>query len=262
VLPVRDEPVLDEPLAEARRLIAAADLRNVTLRLLGGLAVHARVPSWKAPIDRRGRDIDLATRGTDRRAVEEILAAAGYEADRRHNALHGHTQLYFTDRRSGRPVDVLIDRFEMCHAFDFRDRLAIDPLTLPLAELLLSKLQIVQINRKDLVDITVLLAHHPLSSDDQGISLQRVTSLTGADWGWWRTVTGNLERVRAFVSAEVRPDEVATNTPPTHDPLTQVADLRAAIDRGRKSLGWRTRAIVGERAAWYDEPEEIAHGAD
>ena len=257
-----EAPIADDPLAEARRLIAAAAERNVVLRLLGGLAVHAQVPSWTAPIERRGRDIDFATRGTQRQAVEDLLIAAGYEPDRPHNALHGHKQLYFRDPRSGRPVDVLIDRFEMCHAFDFRDRLGVDPLTLPLADLLLSKLQIVKINRKDLVDVTVLLSHHPLTHDDQGLSVARITALTGSDWGWWRTVTGNLERVRRFATDEVRPEEVATTARPAFDPGEQVSELGAAIDRGPKSFGWRARAVVGERAAWYDEPEEVAHGAE
>src|SRR6185369_6869106 len=122
--------------------------RNLQVRLMGGLAFHARVPDWRASVGREGRDIDLATRSRDRRGLADLLVASGYLADRQYNALYGHKQLYFVDASRGRPVDVLVDRLEMCHTFEFADRLAADAPTLPLAELLLSKLQIAKVNRK------------------------------------------------------------------------------------------------------------------
>ncbi len=258
-----DEGTLDDPLAEARRLVALADDAGLRVRLLGGLAFHAQVPTWMAAVERPRRDIDLATRGQDRKAVADLLARSGYTPDRRYNALHGHKQLYFVDARIGRPVDMLVDRLEMCHRFDFADRLALEPLTLPLADLLLSKLQIVKINRKDLLDILILLREYELGTDDAGhINLVRITGLTSADWGWWRTVTGNLDRLADFAAGELRPDEIETGFPSRQDLAAQLQALRDAIDRAPKSIGWRVRARIGERAPWFDEPEEIAHGPD
>jgi len=258
-----DGGTLDDPLAEARRLVALADGAGLRVRLLGGLAFHAQVPTWMAAVERPRRDIDLATRGPDRKAVADLLARSSYTPDRRYNALHGHKQLYFVDARIGRPVDILVDRLEMCHRFDFADRLALDPLTLPLADLLLSKLQIVKINRKDLLDILILLREFELGTDDAGrINLARITGLTSADWGWWRTVTGNLSRLADFVTGELRPDEIETGFPSRQDLAAQLRALRDAIDGAPKSIGWRVRARIGERAPWYDEPEEVAHGPD
>lgn len=251
---------LDDPLAEARRVVALGTEQGLHARLLGGLAFHAQVPTWKAAIDRPRRDLDLATRARDRRALTDLLAASGYEPDRHYNALHGSKQLYFTDRRTGRPVDVVVDRLEMCHSFEFATRLDLDPLTLPRADLLLSKLQIVKINRKDLLDILILLREYALAADDLvGIDVGRIVAFTSSDWGWWRTVTGNLDRLEAFVREDLRPDELETGLPTRHDLAAQLRRLRAAIGDARKSVGWRLRSRLGDRALWYNEPEEVAH---
>ncbi len=254
---------LDDPLAEARRLIRLADDAGLQVRLMGGLAFHARVPTWKARIERARRDIDLATRSHHRKALSELLVEAGYEPDRQYNALYGHKQLYFVDPDWARPVDVLVDQLEMCHRFEFAARLGVDGETLPLAELLLSKLQVVKINRKDLLDALILLREHDLARIDRdGINVRRIADLTSNDWGWWRTVTGNLDRLEVFVRDELQPEELETGYPPRHDLHAQIATLRAAIDDAPKSLSWKLRARVGDRVAWYDEPEEVAHGHD
>lgn len=255
-----EEP-LDDPLSEAFRLIDRAGGHGLQLRLMGGLAFHAVVPTWQAPIERKRRDIDLATRRADRRGVADLLVEAGYEPDRQYNALYGHKQLYFVDPRHGRPVDVLVDRLAMCHTFEFADRLQVEPYTLPLADLLLSKLQVVKINRKDLLDALILLQSRPLADDDaRGISLRRITDLTSSDWGWWRTVTGNLERMTAFLAEGLAGRELATDDEAPYDAAVQVASLRSAIDAAPKAFGWKVRARLGDRVRWYEEPEEIDHG--
>jgi len=251
---------LADPLAEALRLIGLADAQGAKLRLMGGLAFHAQVPEWKAGVERERRDIDLATSGPDRKAVADLLAANGYVPDRQYNALYGHKQLYFVDPARQRPVDVLVDRLEMCHAFMFADRLATDWPTLPRAELLLSKLQVVKLTRKDIVDALVLLAEHPLTTDDSGINTTRITALTSTDWGWWRTTTGNLDRLLAYLEDEIGGSDLDTGRPARYRPAAQIQALRAAIDAGQKSTRWRLRSRIGDRIAWYEEPEEVGHG--
>jgi hypothetical protein len=226
---------LDDPLAEALRLVELAAGRGVVVRLMGGLAFHAQAPAWTARVSRDGRDIDLATRSDDRKGLTDLLLAEGYTPDRQYNALYGHKQLYFADEARRRPVDVLVDRLEMCHAFSFRDRLTVSQPTLPLAELLLTKLQIVKINRKDVLDALILLASHPLAATSDGaeagsdaraaINVSRIVALTAADWGWWRTVTANLGVLRSFAEKELAPGHVDTGpTTRCHHPANRQAN--------------------------------------
>ena len=254
-------PTLRDPLAEALRLIDLASAAGLQVRLMGGLAFHAQVPSWTARIERERRDIDLATRARDRPGLTELMTGSGYLADKQFNALYGRKQLYFVDAARGRPVDVLIDTLEMCHTFEFSDRLGVEAKTLPLAELLLSKLQVAHINRKDILDALALLSEHPLARHDDGaINVARITELTSADWGWWRTVTGNLGRSRRFLTEELLPGELDFGRPARFDAGAQVASLEQAIDDAPKSARWRLRSRVGERVQWFQEPEEVGHG--
>ena len=268
--PDRGLRTLDDPLAEALRIVDAADAAGLQVRLLGGMAVRAHAPEWTARSRKREVDIDFATRSKDRPAFFQLLEREGYTADKRHNALFGGAQGYFMDMPRKRPVDVLVDRMSMCHKIEWGDRLGASKPTLPLAELLLTKLQIMKINRKDVLDALVLLAEHPLAEDDGvqdtrhglgAISVPRITRLTSNDWGWWRTVTGNLDVLVHFIATEITPVDldIGTGRPVLFDPAAQVSALRAAIDAAPKSTRWGLRARVGDRVKWYEEPEEADH---
>ena len=261
---------LEDPLAEALRIVDVANRQGVLLRLMGGMAVRAHAPDWTHRTRRREVDLDFVTRGKDRKAVFALLEAEGYTPNKRHNALFGQHQGYFVDEARSRPVDVLVDKLEMCHRIEFGDRLAKSTPTLPVAELLLSKLQIVKINKKDVLDALILLAEHPLGQDDgevdsakglSAINIPRILSFTSNDWGWWRTVTGNLDKLQQYLDSDFTDADmdVGAARPVLFDPRSQVTALRAAIEEGPKSTRWKLRARVGERQQWYQEPEELAH---
>jgi hypothetical protein len=265
-----DPLTLQDPLAESLRIVAAAEAAGLLVRLMGGMAIRAHAPDWPARTRRVEVDLDFATRSRDRGAFYELLSSEGYTPDKRHNALFGAKQAYFVDVPRNRPVDVLVDTLEMCHRLEFGDRLARSSPTLPLAELLLSKLQVVKINRKDVLDALVLLAEHPLGPDDGAadarhglgtINVPRIQSFTSNDWGWWRTVTGNLDTLERYLAVELSPGDLDLNNgrDVLFDPAAQIAALRAAIDGAPKSTRWRLRSKVGERATWYQEPEEMGH---
>ncbi len=265
-----DLRTLADPLAESLRVIELADERGLLVRLMGGMAIRAHAPDWPARTRRVEVDLDFATRGKDRGAFYDLLATEGYTADKRHNALFGGKQAYFVDVPRKRPVDVLVDSLEMCHRFEFGDRLAMSTPTLPLAELLLSKLQVVRINRKDVLDALVLLAEHPLGQNDGAldsryglgaINVPRILSFTSNDWGWWRTVTGNLDKLEQYLATDLTPDDLDLNNGRAvlFEPGAQITALRAAIDEAPKSTRWKLRARVGERSTWYNEPEEMGH---
>jgi hypothetical protein len=265
-----DERTLQDPLAESLRIVDLAATHGLLVRLMGGMAVRAHAPDWPARTRRLEVDLDFVTRSRDRAAFYRLLAAEGYTPDKRHNALFGSKQAYFVDVPRSRPVDVLVDSLEMCHRFEFGDRLALSSPTLPLAELLLSKLQVVKINRKDVLDALVLLAEHPLGPNDGApdsrhglgsINVPRILSFTSNDWGWWRTVTGNLDTLDRYLAVELRPADLDLNNgrEVLFTPGAQIAALRTAINEAPKSARWRLRARVGERATWYNDPEEMGH---
>jgi hypothetical protein len=237
---------------EARNLILALDEEGVTARLLGGLAVALRCPaaSPPSPLARTYSDFDIAVSKDGRRKLGEVLVGLEFQAAERFNTINGHVrQLYASP--SGVELDVFIERFKMCHEIDLGSRLEVDECTLPLADLMLTKLQVAELTDKDIRDYAALVLDHELrESDDHGINVARLTDVTGKDWGWWKTVTDNLtkvlthsERLGLSAPAEVRVD-------------TTTRELLDRFEEAPKSLRWRSRAKLGDRIAWRDDPEE------
>jgi hypothetical protein len=241
----------------AKSLIDLATERNIALRLVGGLAIRLLTPELP-PRSRVGQDLDFASSSSTRRALTDMLTELGYEPDKNFNALYGNKQLYFAHGGTGLAIDVLIDKLHMCHTLEFADRLTRMPYTLDAADLLMSKLQIVELNEKDADDCLRLLVSYRLddSSDPDAIDLGVFRSLVGDDWGWWRTVTINLERITALVNGGARPAIEGGKL----DATTQLKTLSEVAESAPKSRRWKMRARIGERKRWYDVPEETPHG--
>jgi hypothetical protein len=244
----------DDPLPEALTLARGAADASLGLKLLGGLAVRVLCPDFP-PRLRSGQDMDFACVSKERKKVAEYLADSGCEPDRRFNNLNGDRQMYFT-APSGRPVDVMVDRLAMCHTLDFRPGFPRQPFTIDSVDVLLSKLQIVELNEKDAHDIVHLLSGLPVGGDGRSsLDTDRFGKVVGADWGWWRTVTGNLDKLPALV--DERPGLVPSNA--AHEPVTQAKRLRDVAEETPKSLKWKLRAATGDRMRWYELPEEVDH---
>ncbi len=260
------EPVVPgsahDPLPEALTLARGAADAGLGLKLLGGLAVRVLCPDFP-PRLRRDQDIDFACLSKGRKDVTAYLEQAGCTGDRRFNNLNGDRQLYFT-APSGRPIDVMVDRLTMCHTLDFRPSFGRLPLTVDAIDILLSKLQIVELNEKDVRDILHVLGALPISDGrDRGgqaaagpvIDTGRFAKLLGADWGWWRTVTINLTKLPGLVAE--RPD-IAPPSPP-FDPVAQSQRLLEIAQAAPKGVKWKLRANIGDRVRWYELPEEVDH---
>jgi hypothetical protein len=242
---------LADPVAEGNRIATAAFERGIALRLLGGVAVAILCPSSRRePLRRRYADIDLATVGPSREAVRALMEQLGYEEDREFNTLHGHRRLYFQDQRNQRQVDVFVDEANLCHRIDLRKRIEVVPLTLSLADLVVLKLQVVETNEKDYLDLCALFADHNLSGDDSGINQDYIAGLTGSDWGLWRTLGLTAERAAEF--ARHLQGLAASETV-----ATRLERLRAVMDAAPKSRAWKLRARLGDRKRWYEIPEEV-----
>lgn len=242
-------PIAD-PVTEAQRLAAAGGEQGIPMRIMGGVAVAIRCQTARRPpLHREYADIDVVAPARRGRAIRDMMEELGYEQDQAFNALHGGHRLYFWDPVNERQVDVFLDKVEMCHAFDFSKRIDVDSETLSLADLLLLKLQIVETNRKDYLDMLALLSDHDLTQDDAGINVSYVSELTSDDWGLWRTTTNSAERLDQ-VAREV---EGFAQTARVHE---QIRSLLTALEEAPKSRRWKLRAKVGERRRWYATPEE------
>jgi len=250
-----------DPLPEARALAEGAAAAGIGLKLLGGLAVRVICPDLP-PRLRAGQDMDFACLSRGRKETAAYLESRGCVPDRRFNNLNGDRQMYFT-APSGRPIDVMVDRLAMCHVLDFRPTFSRLPHTLDAIDILMSKLQIIELNEKDVWDIFQLLAGAPVhvpgraaaATNGAMLDADRFAKLVSADWGWWRTVTGNLDKLPTLAS------EKPELLPPRHhhDPLAQarrLLDLAHSVPKGMK---WKMRANVGDRVRWYELPEEVGH---
>lgn len=247
----RRDVTLPDPVEEGRRLVATTNDAGVPARLVGGVAVRLRAPCIAdSDPPRTYHDIDLAADRRTSRELAALLEAHGYEPHHRFNTLAGD-RLLFADDANGRRLDVFLDRIAMCHTLDFRERLTRDPETLCVADLVLSKLQIVELTDRDVADLSALLAEHSLS-DDGGIDPSVIEEVCCSDWGWWRTATGNL---KSLVESWSRKTGAAG--PDRTRAAANAAELLDRLERAPKTMRWKLRARIGERATWYQEPEEV-----
>ena len=239
----------EDPIEESHRIAEAARRKKVGLKLLGGAGVHAHSPSaHTAPLKRKYGDLDYAIAKRDRKGVLDLFRELGYEANDRFNTMQGDRRLYFYDAQNGRQVDVFIDVFRMSHVIDLRGRLGREHPAVSPSDLLLSKLQIYEVNHKDLVDTVALILDHPIrSDDDEAIDAGYIARLACEDWGLCRTLQLNLEKLRHTVGELDVDRELVTG---------RIDELWAAVEAGPKPLKWRLRAQVGDRVRWYELPEE------
>ena len=239
-------------LARAHQIIGAAAQRGVCLRLLGGMAVKAICDSAASmTLPPEGLDLDLAVYGKDRKQLDLVMEDLGYEPQRRFNALHGQRRLKYFNEQQGIALDVFVDTFHMCHRLAFADRLELSELTLPLADLLLSKLQIVQMGEKDLRDIYAILCDHELGhlGDVDSVEASYIGSICSDDWGWYKTITLNLAKSMDLVDDFLADEEREIY-------VSRARQLMQVIEAVPKSLRWQARARIGEAKRWYDLPEE------
>ena len=242
---------LEDPIEEAERVAEAAKSKRLGLKLLGGAGIHLHSPSArKPPLKRKYGDLDYAISKRDRKEALDLFPALGYEANERFNLMQGDRRLCFYDAHNGRQVDVFIDVFRMSHVIDLRGRLDHDGPCVSPSDLLLSKLQIYELNRKDLVDLVALLLDHPIEANrgDDVIDAGYIARVAADDWGLYRTLQVNTERLRATLP-EIDVD---------HDVVrSRLDELWGVVDAQQKPLKWKLRAQVGDRLQWYELPEEV-----
>jgi hypothetical protein len=202
-------------------------------------------------VTRAGRHRVVAARDKDDVAVADLLKSEGYVGDDMFNTLQGARRMLFFDEANRRKLDVFVGQFSMCHVIPITDRLDRDPLTVPLAELLLTKLQVVELTERDQRDIYNLSFHHEVTSGEgSGIEADFIAALCSKDWGLWRTTKATIERCRINLADYALPPGSAALI------TERLEALWLRIEESPKTARWRLRSRVGDRVRWYEEPEE------
>ncbi len=230
--------------------------KHIVIRLIGALAFRTHCPEFGHIQDDLGRiftDIDFASYPRYLKDITRILTELGYKEDRTVTQLFSDSRMLFHDPLYERHIDIFFNSLFFCHPIPFVGRLELEELTLPLAELLLEKMQIVKINKKDVIDTIMVLREHPIGdTDKETINAEIITRTLAKDWGFWRTVTTNLEIVEnelnhySHLSDEDR--KIVSE---------RITDLQRRIEERTKTLRWKIRAVIGERLKWYRDVEEL-----
>jgi hypothetical protein len=247
---VSENELLEDPLEEASRVVETADERDLEVRQIGGTAVREHSETaGEEPFKRGYRDVDFVGTRDHESDIIDLMEELGYTSNNRFNTMHRY-RLEFHDEVNDRKADYIIDKFRFCHVWSLRGRIDVDYPTIPIEDLLLSKLQIYEASDRDVRDIIAMLADHPVetSSDTEHINPTYIAGLTRRKWGLYNTVTNSLDRVEDYTEANDLPideDEL----------LGRVEALRRAIENESKTLRGKLRSLIGERKQWYRRPE-------
>lgn len=243
--------MIDSPLSsitlEAQRMANKISDAGLNVKLLGGLAIWMTCPSAQlSGLARSYGDLDFIAPKKEIRALNQIFINSGYNEDKLFNAIHGATRLIYIDQKNARPVDVLVDNFKMCHEIELKNRLTNNGPTISSEDILLTKLQIVSINEKDLLDLIALLV-------DQEFDLEYISIILANDWGFEKTVLQNLVKAGKFLETlniEAHLKGIATK---------KIQEITGNIESSKKTLSYKLRAKIGEKMPWFEEPEALNH---
>lgn len=241
---------------ELTRILQASDEAGNILRVIGSLAFQMHCPQFgylQAAMGRAYTDIDFGAYSRQAKSITEMMIKLGYEDNREVYIASEGERAIFDKPGTGLHVDIFYEKLDFCHAIYWKDRLEVDSPTIPLTELLLEKMQIVQINEKDVIDTIMLLIEHPLGDvDKETINIKLAAQLCAKEWGLWRTTTMNLDKVRQLAQSysQLTPEQKIKVT-------TQVDQILARLNDEPKSMAWRIRDRVGDRVKWYKDVDEV-----
>ncbi len=254
--------------AEAMQLIELGAKEGIPFRLIGSLAVRIHSPKYRylyEGIDRPVTDIDYVTYGKYNAQVTRFFRNLGYEPNRFVMAFYGKKRNIFWSEEKGWQADIFFDELDMCHKVDFRNRLELDYPTITLTDILLEKMQIVQINAKDLKDTIIMMREHGVgTTEKEEINAPYIADLLSSDWGYYYTVTTNLQKTKAYLDrfngdlpAELAQQGKGLTAEDKADVAAKLDQVMEAIEAAPKSAKWKMRAKIGPRMKWYKEVEEV-----
>ena len=266
----------DEFVQEATRIVETANTQRVCGRIMGSLAAYIHsmdkpeVISTFKSLGRFGEgkpnftDLDLAAYSKQGRQIGQVFKQLGFRSDDMINGFFGERRLVYYHPAGAFHVDVFLNKLEFSHTVEFGEkpgsgRLELDSPTISLADLTLEKLQIHEINRKDLIDLAILFLGHDVSSngvsDTDLVDGAYISEILCDDWGFYYDAITNLNKVKSFA------DGLTNEGKLTHSHLTTVNrgidKLVGLLESGPKTKKWEERARVGTKKPWYRQVEEV-----
>jgi len=239
---------------EATRVVEKSQEKQIVIRVMGATVIRKHCPKFQhlhTALKRELTDIDFMTYGRFNPMMKPLFVELGYTSDDRFNAYFGMMRQQYNDPVHHRMADIFFDRLEMCHTIDFKGRLELDSPTITLADFMLEKMQIVQLNDKDKIDTAVLLREHQIGdSDKETINAEYIAKLLAKDWGFYYTATTNLEKVKEYAHSNMSGED-------SLDIAAKVDGLAEWIEEEPKATAWKMRARIGPRKKWYRDVEEI-----
>jgi hypothetical protein len=243
---------------EAQRVANEAERTGITLRLMGATAIMIHCPKYRhlfATLGRSLTDLDFITYGKFRGKLEKFFVQMGYRPDKRTSYYFGESRHKYYDDPNNRVVDVFFDKLAFCHTIDFDGRLELEKPTITLTDLLLEKMQIVEINHKDIKDTIIMLREHEVhESGKESIDSNYIAKLLASDWGFFYTFTTNLGKVKSFLE-----EFTALTDEDRADVGSKVDTLLKRVEDEPKSIKWNLRGKMGTRTKWYTEVEAFGH---
>lgn len=242
---------LKDPVEEARRVVEAADEAGLLVRQIGGTAIWEHAETVReGTFEREYRDVDfVGTTAEESEIVDLMVDELGYAPNERFNTMR-RFRLEFLDEENERKADFILDRFQFCHKWSLEERLDEDHPTIPIEDLLMSKIQIVESSDRDVRDIVVMVNDHPVeaAADTEVIDPTYIADLCKGDWGLYKTTTMSIDRVEEYLE---------NNDPPVDESVIvdRLENIRSEVESEPKTIQWKLRSIIGERKQWYDRPE-------
>ena len=242
--------------AEGARIVDEGTKRGLHLRLLGAIAFQTRCPKFSHLTERLNRvlsDVDFAGYSGESRKISAMMRELGYEDQPMVTALWGDKRTVWDNKQNGLHVDIFFDKLEMNHDVSFQNRLDIHPVTIPLEEMLLEKMQIVHLEEKDTVDTIMLLREHEVGeSSTEIIDARYIARRLSNDWGFYYTFSTNLKKVNDRLEGYGELKEADRD-----DVKKKIEKLQATVEQEPKTLSWKMRAKVGPSKKWYRDVEEV-----
>jgi hypothetical protein len=239
----------------ANNIVNEGNKRGALLRLLGSVAFYIHCPAHgylQEKAHRNFTDLDFAAYYPHTKVIRNILETMGFEEDREVAVVYARSRLIYNHPSTGLHIDVFIDRLDFCHQIPWAGRLEIDDPTIPLAELLLEKMQIVKLNEKDVIDTIMLFREHSIGNDDKEIiNADMIAAMCSKDWGLWRTITMNLKKVDENLQSFdwlIPEDREVVHS--------RIGEVQRMIDAAPKSIKWNMRSKVGDKVKWYNDSSE------